>query len=138
MASWLIVKGDSMAPYFKEGDKLYYDSSSLANLGSCIVFKKGDELIVHRFLGENSFKGDNVKRFDQELYQGTDTPLILEGVITHRLVQNELKSLKTGLLTRLLSLCSQYNHANIRLFHRLYATMVLLLGKTLRTLEEKA
>lgn len=125
-----------MEPYFFEGDKLYYRSDLLPTLGNCIVFKKGNERIVHRFLGDIGLKGDNVKRFDRE-FCPDDTDFILEGVITHRLFGNDLKELKSGIPVRFLSFCSQYNHAGLKLFHRFYGTLVILLGRTLRAWENR-
>lgn len=123
-----------MEPYLRDKDQVFYLTDMKPQYGHCILFQKNGQDIVHRYLGETLFKGDNVKRFDQEIPPMSE--LTISGVITHRLVGHKACHLREGLMVRFLSFCSIYNHANNRLFHRVYAFLVKGLGRLLRRMEE--
>ncbi len=119
-----------MNPYFKEGDQLFYSKEVVPQLGHCVLFKKEEKEIVHRYLGEGLIKGDNVKRFDGEI--PPIAPLQIIGVITHRSFKGKAHLLSEGLLVRFLTFCSFYNHADNPIFHRIYAMIIKALSRWLR------
>lgn len=120
-----------MEPYLKIGDILAYQPQQAPQFGELVIFSNGKESVIHRYLGPNSFKGDAIKRFDQEY----DLALEVQGVATHRMVNNTMVSLNQGFLVRMLSFASSLNHANYPFFHRFYAFLVNSLGRCLRKLE---
>lgn len=120
-----------MEPYLRAGDILTYEVRQNPNFGDLVVFANGKTSIIHRYLGPKSFKGDALKRFDQEYNHDFE----IQGVASHRVYKNKIVALHQGMLVRMLSLASVYNHASYAYFHRLYAATVKLLGMSLRYLE---
>ncbi len=126
-----IVKGESMSPYLVDGDLLLVEDDLHFQKGDLILFEKEKELFVHRFLGATKFKGDNLKRYDQE-YELT---LMAKGRVTARTTGDKIYPVRRTFLVKLLSFTSQYNHADIKIFHRAAAFLVHLMGSMIRSKE---
>ncbi len=122
-----------MSPYLINGDVVSYDSSIKAFPGAIILFKYKDDLIIHRCISRDLYKGDNCKRFDQEKYPESNLSIL--GVVTERLSEGRGRPLHYGVGCRLLALTSQYNHASLIKIHRIFALMANLIGGLLRKSE---
>jgi len=127
------VSGGSMYPYLQEGDLVLNSHDKNFSFGDLILFEKDQKVFIHRYLGKELFKGDSLKRFDQE-YQ---VPLTILGKVDIRIVNNQLIPFKKNFLVNLLSWFSYLNHAQVRVFHRAAAFIVKQLGNKLRQMELK-
>lgn len=125
---WIELTGSSMSPYLISGDKIFIRKDLTPRLGDIVLFSHEGNLIIHRFIGEDFYKGDNLKRFDQEYEKSYQ----FEGVATHRMLGNKSLPLSEGNLVRFLSLLSGLNHANLALFHRIFHLGVSWIGRLLR------
>lgn len=122
-----------MSPYLISGDVVSYDSSIKPFPGAIILFKHKDDLIIHRYISRDLYKGDNCKRFDQEKYPENNLNIL--GVVTERLSEGKGRPLHYGMRCRLLALTSQFNHASLIKIHRIFALMANRIGGSLRKSE---
>lgn len=120
-----------MFPYLLEGDLILVEPDLHFQKGDLILFEKEESQYIHRFLGLEKYKGDNVKRYDQE-YQ---IPLIPKGKVIARTTGDKIYPIKRTFLVKILSFTSQYNHAEVKVFHRLAAFMVAMIGGMIRSKE---
>lgn len=122
------VTGQSMHPYLTEGDFIIIEKNLDFKVGDIILFERDGRSYIHRFFSNDLYKGDNLKRFDQE-YGHKLNPL---GRVQARLIQDQVYPLKRNLMTFILTFMSQRNHASIPFFHRLFAGLTFLLGRLSR------
>ncbi len=127
------VKGQSMSPYLKEGDLLIIRETKLFNFGDLIFFESGDKYYIHRYMDENRFKGDALKRFDQEF----GVEINIKGKAIARINGEAIIDLEQNypVYKRIISFVSLLNHVKYKVFHRVSAYFVHILGQRLRALE---
>jgi hypothetical protein len=77
--SWIDATGRSMAPSIPEGSRLLVEfGRAVGRRGEVIVFRRGEQLIAHRFVGRRRTadglrlfaRGDNERFFDPPLDEG--------------------------------------------------------------------
>ncbi len=128
------IEGISMYPYLKSGDRIWVDSSKSPGLGDLILFKCAEELVVHRFLGEDLFKGDYQKMYDQEF---GDSCTVL-GTVTHHDFKMKKVNIYQGFLMPFLIFLSHRNHHTRKFTHRLFAAMIRIVGHLIRKKEKRS
>ena len=137
------VKGKSMRPYLIDGDTLVFDSQLSPEIGVPVLIETGgqkenqseDKQIVHRYFGENLFKGDNVKLYDHEVYP--DAKLV--GVAKYRVTKKgwvDLQHPKAKKMHHLRARVSKLNHRD-NFFNKVFFATGWVLSKTARLIEDR-
>ena len=60
------IDGVSMSPILNEGDIVFVEEVQPSFLDLVAFKAEDDRVIIHRYFGKKHFKGDNLKRYDQE------------------------------------------------------------------------
>lgn len=126
------LTGVSMAPYLRQGDHVLYQTNHFNQIcfGELALLRsKNNELIVHRSIGSNLFKGDRAKINDLEIEY--------LGHVIARVYDKKIVSLNRALLKPLrvlLALLSRFNR-HFGLSGRIIAGAIATVGFSLRFFE---
>ena len=129
------VSGDSMSPYLMSSDHVYVDQSP-PQYGDLVLIKKkkSDDFIVHRFLGENNFKGDRVKDYDQNIWGDLD----LCGRIYAIESRKGILTFKNDFYQTIHKIQASLSGLNIyqnKIIGKLCVVLLIIIGKTSRILQ---
>ncbi len=116
------LDGLSMSPFLKSEDRVLINKKFHSIIsGHCYLLKKDNRFFVHRYIGNNSFKGDRLIYLD-------DFDQII-GEVSYIQKDASLKEIKYGFLASLIAFFSRLNLEKYRIVRFLPLFFIIILGK---------
>lgn len=120
------TKGISMRPILVTGDLVVITEKIEPIPFGTLVYAKtiNQEMVIHRYVGQNLVKGDRVKNFDQIES--------IEGIVTSRIFKNKELDLNTVGQKLLMGSLNLLNQKKFIFIHHFAAGFIALFGKVFR------